>query len=152
MEWLKAARFVDWPTLALKEDELENAAIENGLATSTAELRQALASTPDSPTWEVARGHDMVDIIVIALRRVLGSLPASRGAKDVAHSLRVSMEWHQLSNLRLGADIRSWEAANRAYRVLDWPDEASAAAQPFRQLGGGAPSSSLEACEEGDAE
>ena len=81
-------------------------------------IKNRLAQLPEADPWYIARGHDMVQILRIGLRRVLGDLPARIKANDIAGFLRVGMSSEALRRTGLGADLHSWQAANRPYAVL----------------------------------
>jgi len=68
--------------------------------------------------WFVVRGHDMVEILRIGLRRVLGDMPRTIGVKGLASGLRLAMsrEWLEATGLWKG--IRGWERANPPFVVL----------------------------------
>ena len=81
-------------------------------------ITNRLAQLPEADPWYVARGHDMVEILRIGLRRVLGNLPAHIGTADIARLLRAGMTPEDLRQTGLWADLSAWQAANRPYEVL----------------------------------
>ncbi len=81
-------------------------------------ITSRLVQLPLADPWYVVRGHDLIEILVIGLRRVLGDLPAQTGAKQIASVLRVGMTPEDLRRTRLWADVHEWQAANHPYTVL----------------------------------
>lgn len=118
MDWLKPRRFVDERSLTLEYEDLQREAVKHGLAPSTAALQACLAELPEADPWQVARGHDLVEVVVVALRTRLGRWPSSRGAAEVASGLRLALDRAELESSRMVSEIRAWEKAQGHYRVL----------------------------------
>ncbi len=106
-------RFVDENTWAVDAEKLLRQAAPNVRA-----IEGRLAQLPEADPWYIARGHDMVQILRIGLRRVLGDLPARIKANDIAGFLRVGMSPEALRGTGLGAGLHSWQAANQPYSIL----------------------------------
>lgn len=68
--------------------------------------------------WFVVRGHDMLQILCIGLRRVLGDLPVTVGVKGIASALRRAMAPEGLEATGLWKEMRAWEARNSPFTVL----------------------------------
>ena len=68
--------------------------------------------------WFVVRGHDMLQILCIGLRSVLGDLPVTVGVKGIASALRRAMARECLEATGLWKGIRTWEARNSPFAVL----------------------------------
>lgn len=68
--------------------------------------------------WFVVRGHDMLQILCIGLRRVLGDLPATVGVKGIRSALQREMARECLEATGLWKGIREWEARNSPFAVL----------------------------------
>ena len=81
-------------------------------------LRREIDALPPIDPWRVARGHDMVEILRIGLKKVLGDIPASIGSKDIERSLRLAMSMDELKKTRFGQDIKDWEFRNAPYAVI----------------------------------
>ena len=81
------------------------------------DLKNSIDGLPFADPWRVAHGHDMIQILRIGLMRVLGTLPANKGADDIATVLRAAMSLEELQRTTLYADMRTWQRAN-AYLVL----------------------------------
>lgn len=82
-------------------------------------LMRRINDLPEADPWYIVRGHDMLEILRIGLRHVLGEMPANTRVKDIiGSSLRLAMSQEDLQETRLWADMRTWEATNRPYLVL----------------------------------
>lgn len=81
-------------------------------------LKRHLAKLPVFDPWRIARGHDVMQILRIGLRNVLGSIKNSVGVEQIARVLRAGMSMEELKETKLWADIREWEAKNTLYRVV----------------------------------
>ena len=114
---VKVQQFVDEKTWTVDDETLIRHAAPGSLHDADA-ITSRLRQRPDVYPWHVVRGHDMIEILRIGLRRVLGNLPPSIGTKDIARLLRAAMSPEELRNTRLWADLRAWETANRPYAVL----------------------------------
>ena len=117
LERFRAPRFVDENTWSVPCEE----SICNALCDSrevALALMHRINDLPVADPWYVVRGHDMVEILRIGLRHVLGEMPASTGVKEIGRLLRVAMSREDLQETRLWTDIRSWEATNCPYMVL----------------------------------
>lgn len=114
---IRVPQFVDVETWTVDGDQLARAVSRSGSPDGYDVLRRRLAELPLADPWRVAHGHDMLQILRIGLRHVLGALPASKGTEDIGHVLRAAMSQAELDSTGLCADIRAWERAN-PYRVL----------------------------------
>ena len=81
-------------------------------------LRRHIADLPPADPWHVVHGHDMLEILRVGLRNVLGDLPAGVGVKEIARGLRLAMPPDDLQSTRLWRDMRHWERLNKPYLVL----------------------------------
>ena len=114
---IRVPRFVDVDTWTVDGDKLARAVTSGGSPHDSDELKRRIAELPFADPWRVAHGHDMIQILRIGLKRVLGALPASEGTEDIARVLRVAMSPEGLQKTTLYEDMRAWESAN-AYQVL----------------------------------
>ena len=114
---LTVARFVDEDSWAVASEEsickilLESP--DDALA-----LTRRIDELPEADPWYVVRGHDMVEILRIGLRRTLGDIRPNVGVKDIGRMLRAMMTPNDLQSTKLWASMRAWEAANHPYMVL----------------------------------
>ena len=114
---LRVPRFVDTDTWAVDGDGLLRAVSRSGWPHGCDALERRIAALPPADPWRVAHGHDMIEILRIGLKRVLGQLPVSKGPEDIARVLRVAVSLEELQRTTLYTDMRTWERAN-AYLVL----------------------------------
>ena len=70
---------------------------------------------PATQPWRLVTGHDVLEVLRIGLKRVLGDLKATVGVGEIARVLRAG---GQLEGTTLLEEIRGWEGANRPYLVL----------------------------------
>lgn len=94
---------------------LEDAQNQVGSTTALAEL---IARTPAADPWYVVHGKDIIEILRIGLRRVLGHLPVGVGPTELARSLRLAMADKDLAATGMWQDMRAWETRNHPYMVL----------------------------------
>ena len=79
---------------------------------------EVLAGGTHDP-WHVCCGHDLVEILSIALRRVLGQCKESDVTPPrLELELRLAYEAAYWNTTQLRADILSWEAQNSPFSVL----------------------------------
>ena len=112
---LRVPRFVEENDWSVDGNKLLNALASKNDANK---LKHDIRTLPHIDPWRVARGHDMVEILRIGLKKVLGDIPASIGPKDIARSLRLAMSLDELKKTRFGGDIRDWELRNAPYAVF----------------------------------
>ena len=114
---VRVQRFVDEKSWRVDRDDLLKT-----VAKESSRDREAWEDRTDQllheDPWFVARGHDMVEILGIGLRRVLGDLPMSKGVQAIASGLRLAMERDCLEATGLWKEIRAWEVRNPAFSVL----------------------------------
>lgn len=82
-----------------------------GVAVSEKTLSRIVAEESASvkDRWPYARGHDAVDVILLALKNGLGSPSALRiGPAAIGSGLRMSYDWNSFSATKLCKDTLSW--------------------------------------------
>lgn len=84
----------------------------------TGDWEDRVAALPQADPWMVAQGHDVVELLAIGLRKVLGALRASIGREQIAGILRQAMPKDELAGTDMAQGIRAWESANIPYAVL----------------------------------
>ena len=114
---IRIPRFVDGKTWTVDEEALIHHAVPGAPQDADA-ITERLGQLPAVDPWHVVQGHDMIAILRIGLRRVLGNLPTSVGTSDIAGLLRAGMSPEDLRQTGLWADMRAWQAANPPYAVL----------------------------------
>jgi hypothetical protein len=112
---LRFSDFIDVHSLALDRTALFKA-IRNQSRNWTitdAELTQAgWPQNRNDDTWQVCCGHDMVDLLAIALRRAIGS-QQQLNSERLRTSLRLAFSVADFANSRICASIRNWERSNK---------------------------------------
>ena len=111
-------RFVDEKSWVVDEDGLIETTAGMNEAMSAAVLRRRIADLPPADPWHVVRGHDLLEILRVGLRNVLGNLPATVGVKEIARALRLAMPLADLQSTQLWHDMQRWERLNKPFLVL----------------------------------
>jgi hypothetical protein len=76
-------------------------------------------TNPSHDSWQLACGHDILEILSFGLRRTLATRRAAEvGRQSLERSLRLAYESRYFVKTRLYRSIRAWERANQPYRVL----------------------------------
>lgn len=111
MSQFRVPRFLDAKTWGVRRRELIDAAPVG----FERETEDCLGRLSGIEPWRLVRGHDLLEVLRIGLRLVLGDLSANVGVRDIARVLRAAGE---IEGTTVHDEIRSWEGANRPYRVL----------------------------------
>ena len=114
---IHVSRFVDESMWRVNEEALIKAMAEVFRCNIT-DLRDRIRQLPLADPWYVANGHDMVEILRIGLKKVLGSIKNSVGRDRISELLRAGMSPIDLKRTKLWEGMRFWEAANVPYLVL----------------------------------
>lgn len=114
---MRIQRFVDEETWTVDGETLIRQAVPDSPGDAQA-ITSRLAQLPEADPWQVVRGHDLIAILLIGLRRVLGNLQTSVGTRDIAGLLRAGMSPEDLRATELWADMQAWQSANPPYAVL----------------------------------
>ena len=77
-----------------------------------------IAQLPPADPWHVARGHDLLDILRIGLRKVLGDVSPQVGRRQIAQVLRQALPDRAFKGTGLYGNVRRWETQNAPYVVL----------------------------------
>ena len=110
-EKIRIPRFLDEGTWQVDREGLIRAAAA-GLED---ELERCIGRLPKVQPWRQVRGHDVLEVLRIGLRNVLGDLPSSVGVSGIASVLRAA---GGLEGTTLLDEIRRWEETNPPYLVL----------------------------------
>lgn len=81
-------------------------------------LKNEIDRLPTLDPWHVSQGHDMIEILRIGLKRVLGNIAPSIGTNSISGILRAAMPLEELKSTQMGTEIESWETGNPSFRVL----------------------------------
>lgn len=114
---LSHRRFVGEHPWHVDESALLQFAAEN-CRRAAETLRAQLHALPCCEPWSLCQGHDLVKILVIGLRKALGSLKPQVGHDTIAALLRAGAQEHELAHTHLWRGVRTWERANAPFRVL----------------------------------
>ena len=115
---LKVARFLDEETWLVNRDALLQAMANEGSGLAENELIEGIGEMVEFDPWYVVNGHDLIAILRIGLRRVLGSLAPTIGANQISGSLRVAMADEELAGTGIWADINRWQGGNPQFAIL----------------------------------
>lgn len=121
---IRVPRFLDEETWAVDRRGL----VDVAAAGLERELEDCMGRLPAAQSWRLVTGHDVLDVLRIGLKRVLGDLTPSVGVKEIARVLRAAGD---IAGTTVLEEIRSWEGANRPYQVL----KLEAGAGPTVRLG-----------------
>jgi Protein of unknown function (DUF4435) len=130
---LKFKEFIDDRTIHLDERKLINEvknksqpAAKPALADPTDIQKRIAAKKQDShDPWQICRGHDLVEILSIGLRKAWGSndaidvVPRSNERKSTLESqLSLAYEAAYFLKTQLYQEIMTWESSNQPFKVL----------------------------------
>ena len=115
---IRVPQFVDGNTWSVKSEKLIRQSTNSGLPAEVQELECRIRQLQKEDPWHIVRGHDLMDILRIGLRHVLGDIGTDIGVKEIARSLRLAMPLEDLQETSMWTDIRSWEIWNSPYKIL----------------------------------
>lgn len=118
VERLSPYKYLDEATWTLDDEGLFRDASAHVNSLSPSDLRSHIASLPAHDPWSVVHGKDMVRILDIGLKRVLGN---GSYADHIARLLRQGIESAELHRTSVGLGITDWERQNPPYVVLARP-------------------------------
>lgn len=95
---------------------------QSGHTLTNDQLNDLIRSLPhDADLWKMCQGHDLISILAIAFRKVLGPPPAQKDfVKDnqIASGLRQGIEFTEFLTTELAKKIKIWEQNNPAYQII----------------------------------
>lgn len=122
-EGIKFDKFIDSKTLKIDELNLI-AEVRNksqAFSLNSQEIQKQLIDQKDSnhDLWQVCRGHDLVEILSLGLRKIIGT----NNSKDVEpesleRSLRLAYEQIYFCQTQLYINLNTWELKNAPFKVL----------------------------------
>lgn len=118
VEKLSPYKYTPEETWTLDHEVLFQDAAAHTNNLSPNDLRSHIASLPAHDPWSVVHGKDMVRILDIGLKRVLGN---GSHAEHVARLLRQGIDSAELHRTSIGLGITDWERKNPPYVVLARP-------------------------------
>ena len=113
---IRVPRFVDDRSWTVDSDKLIRTvqnAIPNGSILS-AQIDSLVLPDP----WHVVHGSDLIELLRIGLKNVLGDIPNTTGYKEISRLLRAAISTEELKTTNFGSDIRMWEVRNSPYAVF----------------------------------
>ena len=86
---------------------------------SSDELQQAIRVLEHSgqEPWQVCSGDDLVSILAVGLRKVLGTNSTVRN-EELCRSLRLAYEASDFANSQLIGELQNWVERNPGFRIL----------------------------------
>ena len=111
-------RWIDERTWIVDSEKLVLSVVPANAEIDAQALQREVTQLPSRDPWHIVQGHDLIEILRVGLRRVLGDLKASTGVKDIARLLRQAMEKQDLQSTSLWEDMRRWEQSNKPFVVL----------------------------------
>lgn len=120
---LEFSRFVDKNTLDVDCDKLIIEVIENtkNCKYKSDDLKRileyALRNSTHSP-WQICCGHDLVEILSIALIELFGSFGSPANKFNISKWLSLAYEHAYFSETSLYSSILNWESHNSPYLIL----------------------------------
>ncbi|MEZ5672811.1 MAG: DUF4435 domain-containing protein [Thiotrichaceae bacterium] len=95
---------------------------QSGHTLTNDQLNDLIHSLPhDADLWKMCQGHDLISILAIAFRKVLGPPPAQKNfVKDdqIASVLRHGIEFTEFLATELAKKIKNWEQNNTPYQIF----------------------------------
>lgn len=107
-------RFVDESTWSLDECGLLTHVEGLVPGLSAGMLRKGMDSLPPVDPWQICQGHDLVAILSIGLKKVLGR--SNPGPEGVCSRLRCAFELEATNMYRM---IQSWESRSTPFIILE---------------------------------
>jgi len=122
-EGLSFQAFVDRRRLSINVAsmvrDVVNKSQQHGLDQSTLQQKVEAEMSMNHDCWQVSCGHDIVEVLSIAIRRVFsGKSSGDASAERLEQSLRLAYEAEYLRDTQLVSDIGKWEASHPGVKVL----------------------------------
>jgi Protein of unknown function (DUF4435) len=99
--------------------EVKNKSQQPGLNNKDLQQKMKAQKQESHDLWQVCRGHDLMDILSIALRKTLGTnQPNQVTLQILERSLRLAYEAVYFQTTQLYAALKDWELQNQPYQIL----------------------------------
>ncbi|MCK5795780.1 MAG: DUF4435 domain-containing protein [Deltaproteobacteria bacterium] len=115
---LPVQRFTDDKTWAVDESMLLEAACDLDGPSSPDEIRSQGHALSEISPYELCQGHDLVALLVLGLRNVLGDLKPQQGIAQVSALLRHTIEQAEFQDTDAAQVVFHWESAHAPYRIF----------------------------------
>ena len=115
---IRVPRFVDDRSWTVDSDKLIHTV--QGEISDGSVLSAQIDSLSLPDPWYIARGPDLIELLRIGLKHVLGDgdLPNRTGYKEISRLLRAAISTEELKTTNFGSDIRMWEVRNNPYAIF----------------------------------
>ena len=113
---IRVPRFVDYRSWTVDRDELIRTV--QGEISDGSILSAQIGSLSLPDPWYVVQGPDLIELLRIGLKHVLGDVPNTTGYKEISQVLRAALSTEELKTTNFGVDIRRWEVRNSPYAVF----------------------------------
>jgi Protein of unknown function (DUF4435) len=122
-EGIDFPKFIDEQTLTIDEarliEEVKKKSQKAGLKTPELQQRLHRQKAPTHDRWQVCRGHDLINILVMGFRKALGSKQSNKVTVEILErDLRLAYEQRYFQTTQLHGTIGQWERHHPAYRIL----------------------------------
>ena len=116
-EWVEVpvGRFVDEDNWSVDESGIEDVVRQHAYGE---EVLRRLAELEEEELWRFVHGDDILRVLRVGLRKVLGENGPMLGVGQITAVLKASLSVAELRETELGRNISSWEERNAGYRVL----------------------------------
>ncbi|MYB34775.1 MAG: DUF4435 domain-containing protein [Gammaproteobacteria bacterium] len=112
---IQVPRFVDETSWSINQGGLFR--FVAGSSSREKMLKSWMDQLASEDVWHIVRGPDLIEILRIGLKRVLGSLPNTTGRDQILSVLRTGMPLDELKSTELGIGISDWESMNSPYKI-----------------------------------
>jgi hypothetical protein len=117
-------QFIAMPSFVTDIDFMINEVVRNtgscSLDVTTIKVKLHTLTTGSQDKWEVCSGHDLVEVIFLALKNHWGNHRAETATLDVFDAmLRIAYDETDFKSSNLFQEIRKWETRNPLFEVLD---------------------------------
>jgi hypothetical protein len=122
-EGIDFPKFIDDLTLTIDEakliEEVKKKSQKLGLKTPELQQRLNRQKAPTHDRWQVCRGHDLINILVVGFRKTLGSKRSNEVTVEILErELRLAYEQVYFQTTQLYGAIGQWETEHPTYQVL----------------------------------
>jgi len=126
-EGIEFSHFIDEKTLTINNEkliqEVKNKSQKPALNNKDLQQRLMNQRSDNHDRWQVCCGHDLVEILYLALRKAIGSgkVPSRKKDKDenpLEPPLRLAYEYGYFNKTQIYSSICLWERCNPAFKIL----------------------------------
>jgi Protein of unknown function (DUF4435) len=122
-EGIDFPKFIDAATLTIDEtkliEEVKRKSQKPGLKTPELQQRLNCQKVPTHDQWQVCRGHDLINILAVGFRKVLGSNQPNEVTVEILERvLRVGYEQVYFQTTQLYVAIDKWQIDHPTYRIF----------------------------------